>query len=323
MKIAVISGGFSSEKIVSYKSAQTVMESLLGVFEEVYSIKIEDNNWFCEFQNKEFPIDKNDFSVVIQNQKISFDFVYLIIHGTPAEDGLLAAYFEMLNIPHSSCSPMMAQVTFDKAMSIQLAKSYGIPIAESIVVQKSDFEKKPTCDLSFDFPVFVKACRSGSSFGVSKVHEQKDLEKAINHAFEFDSKCLIEKEMKGTEVTCGVYRNELGIQELAITEVVAHNDFFDFESKYHGASDEITPARISNELTQKVFALAKDIYQKFELQGICRIDFIIEDNKPKMIEINTIPGMTKESFIPQQIHYRGYDLGIFLKEQILFLKNSQ
>lgn len=316
--IALVTGGYSSENIVSFKSAKTVQNALSEYFEFVYWIEIHQDKWFCVLNDQKYSIDKNDFSIEVNNTKIQFDFIYLILHGTPAEDGLLPAYFELLNMPYSCSNPMASQITFDKAATIRYAKALNIPCSPSIEISLDKFEQKGSPKLNFNFPVFVKACRSGSSFGVLKINAQEELKGALLEAFKYDTQCLIEQGMEGTEVTCGILETKNGIETIAITEVVAHNDFFDFEAKYNGDADEITPARISKNEATLVENLSKDIYQKFNLSGVCRIDYILMNNTPFLIEINTIPGMTNESFIPQQIEYSGKPLALFLKEQVEF-----
>jgi len=323
-QIGLVTGGYSSENIVSFKSAKTVYSALKETYNAVYWIEIHPDHWFCTYNNTKYPIDKNDFSTTINGRKITFDFIYLILHGTPAEDGLLPAYFDLLQLPYSCCSPMASQITFDKAATIRYAKALQIPTAPSLEISKTEFEQNGSPELAFTFPVFVKACRSGSSFGVVKVNEQAGVKAALEEAFKYDNQCLIEQGMQGTEVTCGLLETNKGLETLAITEVVAHNDFFDFDAKYHGKADEITPARITKEEEDGVIALSKQIYNQFGLKGVCRIDFMLVNSNPFLIEINTIPGMTNESFIPQQIHYTGKTLPQFFDEQIVFeLKKFQ
>jgi D-alanine-D-alanine ligase len=310
--IALISGGYSSEKIVSKKSAKTVYGALKEGFKNVFWIEVHKEKWVCIYENQEFEINKNDFSVDLPIGKVKFDYAYLIIHGTPAEDGLLAAYFEMLDIPHSSCSPLAAQITFDKAATIRYAKALHIPISPSIEYSLEEYKKLGVPEINLEYPLFVKACRSGSSFGVSKVNDSSELKDALENAYQHDSNCLIEQGIKGTEVTCGVYKSKGIIKTIAITEVVPYNDFFDFDSKYNGDSDEITPARITDQQDALIRELSIKIYDLFNLDGICRIDYMINENSPQLIEINTIPGMTAESFIPQQIDYLEEKLSDFL-----------
>ena len=323
-KIALVTGGFSSENIVSFKSAKTVYRALKETYQDVYWIEINPDQWFCTYKKQNYPIDKNDFSITIKDNKTTFDFAYLVLHGTPAEDGLLPAYFELINLPYSCCSPIASQITFDKAATIRYAKALNLPISPSVEIDKQTFKQNGEPILEFTFPVFVKACRSGSSFGVVKVNAQSELKPALQEAFQYDDNCLIEQGMVGTEVTCGVLDTENGVETIAITEVVAHNDFFDFDAKYHGDSDEITPARISKEEEELVIELTKRIYSAFNLAGVCRIDYMIVDSKPYLIEINTIPGVTDESFIPQQVRYTGKSLTQFFDEQVVFgLKKHQ
>lgn len=316
--IALVTGGYSSENIVSFKSARTVYRALKEEYANVFWIEIHPDQWFCKLDNHTYLIDKNEFSMMVNGSKITFDFAFTVLHGTPAEDGLLPAYFELINLPYSCCSPMASQITFDKAATIRFAKALNIPVAPSIEISIDTFKQTGAPIINLTFPVFVKACRSGSSFGVVKINDQSDLESALKEAFKYDNHCLIEQGMQGTEVTCGVLETEQGIETIAITEVVAHNEFFDFDAKYNGDSDEITPARISKAEEEKVIALTKSIYSSFDLSGVCRIDFMIVEGEPFLIEINTIPGVTDESFIPQQVQYRGKSLTQFFSEQVVF-----
>ncbi|MGB1294255.1 MAG: D-alanine--D-alanine ligase [Flavobacteriales bacterium] len=317
-KIALVTGGYSAENIVSFKSAKTVERALKETYSEVFWIEIHPKEWFCKIDNQNYSIDKNDFSITVNNRKITFDFAFIVLHGTPAEDGLLPAYFELINLKYSCCNPLASQITFDKAATIRYAKALNIPVSPSLEITQDEFNKNGVPTISFSYPIFVKACRSGSSFGVVKVNEYVELKSALEEAFKYDSQCLIEQGMHGTEVTCGVIETKNGIETIAITEVVAHNDFFDYDAKYNGESDEITPARITESEEKQVITLTKDIYSKFNLSGVCRIDYILVENKPFLIEINTIPGMTDASFIPQQVQYLGKSLATFFADQIEF-----
>ncbi len=310
-KIAVITGGYSAEKIVSVKSAETVMATLDRTKYIPYLIHIEEDKWYHLNNGTEILMNKDNFSFKLPNEEITFDAAFIALHGTPAEDGLLPAYFELINLPYTSCSPLAAQTTFDKGTTIALARSYQYTTSRSIELDSSQKSEAKVLTEELNFPVFVKPCHAGSSFGISRITEINELEEALELAFQHSRTCLIEEEIKGTEVTCGTYIEKGQINTLPITEVVAHNDFFDFESKYHGKADEITPARISKEDAELIHRSSKNIYQDFKLKGICRIDYILSDGKAYLIEINTVPGLTNESFIPQQVRAAGMELKDF------------
>ncbi len=310
-KIAVITGGYSAEKIVSIKSAETVIATLDRTKYIPFLIHIEKDNWHYEFEGKEYSINKNNFSLSLEDEEITFEAAFIALHGTPAEDGLLTAYFQLIGLPYTSCDPLAAQTTFDKGITIALAKSYKYTTAKSIELDASMKLEAMEKSKDLNFPIFVKPCHAGSSLGISRLTDINELDNALNLAFQHSSTCLIEEEVKGTEVTCGTYIEKGIVKTLPITEVVSHNDFFDFESKYHGKADEITPARITKEQEHLINETSKHIYRDFKLKGICRIDYILSNGKAYLIEINTVPGLTNESFIPQQVRASGMELKDF------------
>lgn len=315
--IAVITGGYSAENIVSYESSDTVMNALDREKYNPFLICIERDRWYLKQDNgTTTDIDKNDFSVTVDGKHILFDMAFISLHGTPAEDGLLTAYFELIGLPYSSCNTLAAQTTFDKGTTISLAKSYGFTTATSVELQSDELKDAYELCKDLTFPVFVKPCHAGSSFGISRVKETGKLEDALKLAFEHSKTCLVEEEIIGTEVTCGVYSESGTVKTLPITEVVAHNDFFDFEAKYHGKADEITPARISKEHEMLIRKTSIKAYKDFRLKGICRIDYILSNDKAFLIEINTVPGLTKESFVPQQVRAAGIELKDFFSTLI-------
>jgi D-alanine-D-alanine ligase len=256
----------------------------------------------------EYPIDKNDFSVTVNGTKISFDCVFNAIHGTPGEDGLMQAYFELLAIPHTSCGYYQAALTFNKRDLLSVLKPYGIKTAISYYLNKGDLVNTAEIVAKIGLPCFVKPNKAGSSFGISKVKTEVELPTAIELAYREDDEIIIESFLDGTEVSVGVinYREEIVV--LPITEIVSENEFFDYEAKYQGKSQEITPARISDEMTKKVAAIAKRAYEVLKMKGFSRSEFIIVDGEPHMLELNTIPGLTTESLIPQQAAAAGISL---------------
>lgn len=311
MNVAVIEGGYSHEKVVSLKSAQTVIEHLDRSKYQVFRIRIDNNGWFF-YSNagKLFTVDKNDFSVTMDGIKINFDFAFIMIHGTPGEDGKLQGYFELLDVPYSTCNHLLTALTFNKFVCNRLLADFGFHVAKAVMLNKEEPYDEDEIIQKIGLPCFVKPADGGSSFGVTKVKEKSQLADAIKFATEEGNgtQALIESFMEGTEVSNGVYKNKKGIQVLPITEIVSENEFFDFEAKYKGQSQEITPARIPDDMTIRIKGITEQIYDKMELTGICRIDYIIIGDQPHVIEINTVPGMSSESIVPKMARVEGISL---------------
>lgn len=308
-KIAIIMGGYSSEYKISLSSGNVVYQNLDKTKFKGYRIHIFKEKWvYVDDNDAEFPIDKNDFSVTISNEKITFDAVFNAIHGTPGEDGLMQAYFELLGIPQNSCDYYQAALTFNKRDLLSVLKPYGIKSATSYYLNLGDEIKQDEILDKVGLPCFVKPNKSGSSFGISKVKTKDELLFAIANAYKEDNEIIIESFLDGTEVSVGVinYKGETVV--LPITEIVSENDFFDYEAKYLGKSQEITPARISEDIAEKIRAVAKKAYTILKMSGFSRSEFIIVDGEPFMLEMNTIPGLTTESLIPQQARAAGITL---------------
>lgn len=307
--IAVIYGGYSSEEVVSRKSAEGVLSFIDKDKYNLYPVLITRDKWSVELNGSTWPVDKAEFSAEINGQKVSFDFAYITIHGTPAEDGILQGYLKMLNVPHSTCDVLAAAVTFNKFVCNHYLKSFGVNVANSVLLRQSHPYEVKDIALKTGFPCFVKPNAGGSSFGVTKVRELSELEPAIKKAFKESDEVIIEQLLEGTEVTCGLYKTAEKAVIFPITEVVSTNEFFDFEAKYTpGKAHEITPARISDELTLSIKKQSSIIYDLIGCKGIVRMDYIISDNRPFLLEVNTTPGMTITSFIPQQIRAAGMDI---------------
>ena len=302
-------GGYSSEYQISLKSGNVVYQFLDKTKYEAYRIHIFKEKWvYVDDTDTEFPVDKNDFSVTVKGTKINFDVVFNAIHGTPGEDGLMQAYFELLEIPQSSCDYYQAALTFNKRDLLSVLKPYGIKTATSYYLNFGDNINTDLILKTVGLPCFVKPNKSGSSFGISKVKTKEEFLPAIETAYKEDNEIIIESFLDGTEVSVGVINYKGEITVLPITEIVSENDFFDYEAKYLGKSQEITPARISPEMTAKVSAVAKKAYEVLKMSGFSRSEFIIVDNEPHMLEMNTIPGLTTESLIPQQAAAAGISL---------------
>lgn len=308
-KIAIIMGGYSSEYKISLTSGNVVYQNLDKTKFKGYRIHIFKEKWvYVDDNDTEFPIDKNDFSVTVSNEKITFDCVFNAIHGTPGEDGLMQGYFELLGIPQNSCDYYQAALTFNKRDLLSVLKPYGIKSATSYYLNLGDEIKQDEILAKVGLPCFVKPNKSGSSFGISKVKTKDELLFAIANAYKEDNEIIIESFLDGTEVSVGVINYKGEIVVLPITEIVSENDFFDYEAKYLGKSQEITPARISEDIAEKIRVVAKKAYTILKMSGFSRSEFIIVEGEPFMLEMNTIPGLTTESLIPQQAHAAGIAL---------------
>lgn len=312
-KIAVVMGGDSHESVISLKSAAVVHKHLDKDKYEPYLVHIDKNRWELVDGDETYPIDKNDFSVDYKGDTLKFDCVFNAIHGTPGEDGKLQGYFDLLNIPYTSAGVLGSSLTFNKAICNQFLRPYSeVNVAPNALVNTGiDYSIQDIVD-NVGLPCFVKPNNGGSSFGVSRVTAAEELEPAIAKALEHDTQVIIEKFVKGTEVTCGIFTRNGEIVMLPLTEIVSKSStgFFDFSAKYEGLSEEITPARVSNELAEKVKATTEFVYKVIGLKGLARIDFIVEDDIPYLIEVNTTPGLSEESIVPQQAR----EVGISLSE---------
>ncbi|MEM6687592.1 MAG: D-alanine--D-alanine ligase [Bacteroidota bacterium] len=307
--IAIIMGGYSSEYAISLKTGTVVHKHLHSSTYNAYKVHIFRDKWVCVTEdNTEFPIDKNDFSTTIDGEKITFDCVFNAIHGTPGEDGYMQGYLELLGIPHTSCGMYQAALTFNKRDLLSTLKPYGIKCATSYYLNAGDTVNEEEIVAKVGLPCFVKANKAGSSFGVSKVHKIDELQNAIDVAFKEDNEIIIESFLDGVEVSVGVINYQGEVTVLPITEIVSENDFFDYEAKYLGQSQEITPARISPELATKVSKVAKSVYEILKMEGFSRSEFIFKDDEPYLLEVNTVPGMTEESILPQQAKEAGISL---------------
>ncbi len=317
-KIAIIAGGDSSEIVISLKSAEGLYSFIDKDKYDLYIATIKKGEWNVRLADGEqVPIDKNDFSFLEKGQKQHFDFAYITIHGTPGEDGRLQAYFDMIDMPYSSCGMLASTITFNKFVCNQYLHNFGVKIAKSIHLFKGQEVSNEEVVQRLGLPVFVKPNDGGSSFGVTKVKNESDIQPAIEKAFKEGKEVVIESFISGTEVTCGCYKTDKVTRLLPITEVVTENEFFDFDAKYNGQVKEITPARISQELTEKVQSETSRIYDILGAKGLIRVDYIIpEDGEPVLLEIYTTPGMTATSFIPQQVRAAGLDIKDVMTEII-------
>ena len=298
--IAIVMGGYSSEAEISLKSGDVVYNSLDANKYALYKVYIFKDRWFVKLDTQEYKIDKDDFSFVKKDIKVNFDCVFNAIHGNPGENGALVAYFDLLGIKHTSAPFYQMSLTFNKRDTLSVVKEYGIQTANSYYMHQRDKINTVNIIKKVGLPCFVKPNRSGSSFGISKVYKEENLEDAILKACKEDEEILIESFLDGKEVSVGVIEYQGKIEVLPITEIVSENDFFDYEAKYKGKSKEITPARISEVEKKKVINTARKVYRVLNMSGFSRSEFILVNGEPYFLEINTVPGMTEESLLPQQ-----------------------
>lgn len=310
--IAVVAGGNSSEYVVSINSAAEIAKVIDKEKYNVYTVVIKGDEWlvrgnlFCDLV-----LSREDFSFTFNNQKTKFDCAVIMIHGTPGEDGILQGYFEALGIPYTSSGVLASALTFNKLFSKQYVQSYDIPLAKYVYLTSKDSIDTDEIINYLGLPCFVKPNKGGSSFGISKVKTKEELLPALEHAFKEDDEILIEEFLDGVELTCGLIKTKEKSYVFPPTEIVSKNEFFDYEAKYtKGMADEITPARISSELETEVKILSSKLYDIFNLSGLVRIDYIYCNEKLYFMEVNTIPGMSAASIVPQQIEV----LGVPLKE---------
>ena len=307
--IAVVTGGNSGEYEISLKSGQNIANSLDKNLYHVFLIHLRGKDWtYTDSYNVVYQIDKNDFSLTINENKTVFDCVFIAIHGDPGENGKLQGYFDMLKIPYTGCDAAVSALTFNKNLCNRVVASYGVKTADSVCLLKGEKIDESAVLEVVGLPCFVKPCNSGSSVGMSKVNDKKDFLTAVEKAFEFDNQVLIEKFIDGREITCGVMKLDNRVQALAVTEVISKREYFDFEAKYNPhLADEITPAQIPPHVENLCKQTSEKIYKVLNCKGITRSDFIYNETGLYFIEINTIPGQTNESIIPKQIHHLGLD----------------
>ena len=310
--IAIVCGGNSSEYGVSLRSAQGLYSFFDKEKYNVYIVVIKGRQWLVELHDgTTTPIDRNDFSFHENGRLVVFDYAYITIHGTPGENGILQGYFELIHLPYSTSGVLVEALTFDKFVLNQYLRSYGVSVAESLLIRKGYEELVSDDEIEerIGMPCFVKPAADGSSFGVSKVKNKDQLAPAIRKAMMESPEVMVESFLEGTEITQGIYKTKEKTVLLPITEVVTSNEFFDYDAKYNGQVDEITPARIPEEVAERVGKVTSHIYDILHCNGIIRIDYIIsKEGKISMLEVNTTPGMTATSFIPQQVRAAGLDI---------------
>ncbi len=324
MNIAVVMGGYSDESVISLRSGQLILNHLNKNKYKIYEIHILKEGWNAIVDDAKYPINKADFTFSYNNETIKFDAIINTIHGTPGEDGHMQAYWELLDIPYSGCGFYQSCLTFNKRDTLSVLSKFDIPRAKSIYLSQGDVIDFETIKNNLGLPFFVKPNQSGSSLGVSMVQSEADFEKALAFAFAEDKDILIESYLKGTEVSVGVLKYEGKTKVLGMTEIVSQNSFFDYEAKYLGKSEEITPARVDEKTKDLIYETAAKVYDSLGMTGFSRTDFIIMDGIPHFIEINTNPGLSPQSIFPQQAAFAQLDFGDLLDNEIeLALQRKQ
>lgn len=300
MNVAVVMGGYSDESVISLRSGQLILNHIDKSKYKAFEVHILLNDWYCLVDGVKYPINKADFTFTKENQITTFDVIVNTIHGTPGEDGHMQSYWELVDLPYSGCTFYQSALTFNKRDTLSVLSKFNIPKANSIYLSKGDIINGEKIVAELGLPFFVKPNQSGSSLGVSRVNSLDDLPKALDFAFAEDNDILIESFLNGTEISVGVLNLNGKTTVLGITEIVPENEFFDYEAKYLGKSTEITPARLSKEVEQKVKETAQKVYESLGMSGFSRADFIVMNDVPHFIEINTNPGLSPQSIFPQQ-----------------------
>lgn len=316
MNVAVVMGGYSDESVISLRSGQLILNHIDKAKYKAFEVHILLNDWYCLIDGVKHPINKADFTFTKDNQTTIFDVIVNTVHGTPGEDGHLQSYWELVDLPYSGCNFYQSALTFNKRDTLSVLSKFNIPKANSIYLSKGDVIDGEKIASELGLPFFVKPNQSGSSLGVSRVNSLNDLPKALDFAFAEDNDILIESFLNGTEISVGVL-NYLGkTTVLGITEIVPENEFFDYEAKYLGKSTEITPARLSKEVEEKVIETAQKVYEALGMSGFSRADFIVMNDVPHFIEINTNPGLSPQSIFPQQAAHANIQFSNLIDNEI-------
>lgn len=311
--LGIFCGGFSSEFEISMKSARNIAKNFPSEY-KTYLIVVSNANWFAVHNEENYPFHKEDLSIQYGSERINLDLGLVYIHGEPGENGKIQALLDLHRIPYLNSGVLASSLSFDKWYCNQFLKTFGFKVASSVRLIKDQKYNASEIMEKLGLPVFVKPCDSGSSYGISKVNKSEELTPAINVAFSEGSSLVIESFLKGVEVTCGVYRNNTELVALPLTEIVSENEFFDYDAKYNGKSQEITPARISDENKNKIQASAKEIYELLNLRSIARIDFMLVEDVPYVIEVNTTPGFSDASIVPKMLETANISVGEFWRQ---------
>lgn len=317
MNVGIFCGGFSSEYDISVQSAKNILQHLPKEDYNAFLVYVSRDGWNAAYKGNLYPVSMTDFSFVVNDGvTVRIEIAHIYIHGNPGENGKLQAWFEMKGLPFVNSGALASELSFDKWFCNQFLRSFGIKVAQSILLTERSYSIEAIRQLGY--PLFVKPADSGSSYGISKVYKEEDLKPAIDAAFNEGNTVVCEAFLKGTEVTCGVFRDEDGVHALPCTEIVSESDFFDYEAKYLGKSNEITPARISDELTLKVQETTVKVYKLLQMRSLGRVDFMIVGDEPFVIEVNSTPGFTGESLVPKMLKHAGISIGEFWEKVYAF-----
>lgn len=317
MIVAIFTGGDSSEYVISMKSAKQIRKWLEAAGHTCYPVEVKGGQWTVHVESEKLPLDKTSFGFKYKGRKVSIDYVWNTIHGTPGEDGKLQGFFEMVGIPYSSCNHQSSALTFNKYTCKSFLKQHQVLTPEASLVRKHMETDLEDVAEKVGFPCFVKPNRGGSSFGATKVLRPEELQSALDEALKEDEEAIVERYIKGTEVTCGLMKIKEEFTIFPITEIIPKNEFFDYEAKYmRGKAEEITPANINDDLTRQCQAMARAVYELCDCFGIVRVDFIIKGNQLYFLELNSIPGMSRESIIPKQVDSLGLKMEEVLQQVI-------
>ena len=314
--LAIITGGNSAEREISISSSKLVISN---INQEKYNskiIQIENDNWYTISQGNKIEINKKDFTLEEDSKIITFDYVFMALHGPPAENGKIQKYFDKLNIPYSCCGSDVSAMTFNKSACNKELSKLGFNCPKSISYKINEYYNVKDIIKTIGLPCFIKPNESGSSFGISKAKTESQIKEGISKSLSFDKSFIIEEFINGTEVSCSVFSTNDQINTLPITEIISHNEFFDYDAKYNGLSEEITTARINSKVNKTIQEISQNIYKKMNLKGVCRIDFIIMNGLIYIIEINTIPGLSSESIVPKQVRAANISLSDFFNNWI-------
>ncbi len=323
LKVAVVAGGYSDESVISLKSCELIYDNINREKYEPIRVRILAEGWYAEIDSNKYPIDKGNFSFEKDGETISFDVVFNTIHGTPGEDGYLQAYFEMIGVKYNGCDFYQSALTFNKKDCIAVLSKYGIPHAKSVYLFQSESVDVDAVLANVGLPCFVKPNKSGSSLGISKVHTKEEFLPALEKAYKEDKEVLVESFLDGIEVSVGVLKLHGETKVLGITEIVSENEFFDYEAKYEGKSQEITPARLSEEIEKTVKEISARAYDALNMTGFSRAEYILVEGVPHFLEINTLPGMSPASIFPQQAQYAGISLKELIDSELSFALNRK
>ncbi len=322
INVGIFCGGYSSEYEISLKSANMILSNIDREEYNAFLVEVNKKGWFAQYEGAKYEVSTKDFSFEIENgDKVKIELGHIYIHGNPGENGKLQAYFEMKELPFVNSSALSSELSFDKWFCNQFLRGFDIPVAKAKLLLSNKPFDVDEIGSDLGFPLFVKPADSGSSYGISKVYELQDLGLAIEEAFQEGRTVVCESFLSGTEVTCAVYENSNGLQALPCTEIVTETDFFDYEAKYLGKSQEITPARISDEMTLKIQELTREIYTLLQMRSLARVDYMIVNGVPYVIEVNSTPGFSSESLVPKMLSCANIEIVDFWREIYEFERN--